>query len=179
MIVQMYNRVPIVSRLEYLDDFLRGLQNGLDQLQLEASLVERKRAFEEEKYKALGRGKVLMKKLSEAKHLLHECRILSEQLGFVTVTERTLTPNAEKYLSSSGKTKHTIFANRFLRTYQPAVDLVLLLRSLPGQELIMPTNHNKEGGVEKAGFNFKKRAQEIGLSVNIVGFMILQQILSH
>ena len=54
-------RLPRVRRFEYLIIYLESVQLGLDSEALSLRLAERKKGFEIQKLKALGRGKTFSK----------------------------------------------------------------------------------------------------------------------
>jgi len=173
-----YRSVPRVSRLEYLVDFLTAFSKGANRAELESKLIERKSWFEDEKYKAVGRGKPFGNKaLAHASSLLTDSFALSRQLGFIQGKEgdRKLTEEGQRFLSVSDYIScPNLFAQRFVRTYSSAQDLMLLLDKAPNHQITLSTQTYK-----KEGRHFTEIAKPLGLHTDVVTFIITREILSQ
>ncbi len=169
------SRVPVVSRLEYIFDFLHGLQTRSDRAALESKLAERKRQFEVEKYRALGRGNPLMKKLSRAANLLDHCETMAARMGLTEgAPEPKLTEDGMRLMSLPDDERRDAFATRFLATFSASRTFLLLLNGRFDHEILFPTEH-----VRTAGARFVDIAKPMGLSVDVVSFVVIREILSQ
>ena len=162
-------RVPRVRRLEYLIDFLRVVERGYDRGIVEQRLAERKKAFELEKYRALGRGRPFMKSLIKAKDLSRECLSLSVQVGFVERKDKpTLTDAGIYFLTLDIAGQRRIFAQRFLGTYPRFPHVLVTLSRAPGSEVVVPMKKNNRAFVEEA--------RRFDLRVNQTDFDVLRDL---
>src|SRR5208337_1075217 len=78
-----YKRVPLVKRVEYIIDLLETVKTGYSKEAADAKLAERKRSFEVEKARALGRGNPFRARLKKAARLVEFCEALCRQTGFI------------------------------------------------------------------------------------------------
>jgi hypothetical protein len=168
-------RVPRVFHLQYLTDFLSSINSGLEGAKLESKIAERKQFFENEKYKILGRGHPLMKNLSTARNLLHECFTIAYDLDFLNESNgHTLTADGKLYLSLEGIRRLDFFANRFLATYKAARNVLLVLSSQPNHEILIPTQH-----VRSIGDRFEEVGRSLGILTDVVSFIAVRDLLSQ
>jgi hypothetical protein len=167
--------VPVVLRLEYLVDYLQGVAARADPASLESILAERKRAFETEKYKALGRGRPFSRKLSYAAILVQHCGKMSSQMGFVgRGPKAALSSDGETLLHSPEKIRLDLFASRFLATYEATRKLLLLMNERINKEIVFPTEHSRTEGER-----FVDLARPSGLFVDVVSFTVIREMLSE
>ncbi len=65
---------PVVRRIEYINDYLLGVEQGFDQEELQAQLAETKKRLEREKSLAVGRGNPFKKGITRTTSLTYDCK---------------------------------------------------------------------------------------------------------
>ena len=162
-------RVPRVRRLEYLLDFLRVVERGYNREIVEQGLAERKKAFELEKYRALGRGRPFMKSLIKTKDLSRDCLSLSVRVGFVEGKDKpTLTDAGISFLTLDIAGQRRVFAQSLLDAYLHFPHILVTLSRAPRSEVIVPMKKNNRAFVEEA--------RRFGLRVNQTDFDVLRDL---
>jgi hypothetical protein len=167
-----YTRIPRVRRLEYLIDFLNVVkEHGYDKQMIMQKLAERKRAFEVEKSKALGRGKPFMQKLEVVKNLADDCLKMGVQLSFVKIKESiALSDEGELFLVDK-IIQRMIFASKFLNTYYKAAHTFLTISKQLTSEIQVPLERNK--------LIFNQEASKYGLKIDQTAFEVVRDLLSQ
>lgn len=108
---------PVVRRIEYIIDYLKGVKEGLDREELEALLAETKKRLETEKALAVGRGTPFRKDIKRTSVLTYDCKRFTEKINFVDTESGKLTGLGEKFLCSSGPEKKSILCVEFSKAY--------------------------------------------------------------
>lgn len=146
-------RIPRVRRVEYLLDFLKVVEQGYDRKLAEQKLAERKRIFEIEKNKALGRGRPFMEKLRRTKSLREDCQTLSTRLGFVRIEDKLnieLTESGEFFLNADDGERRRVLAQGLLTTHTAFSHVLLTVAKAPNSEVSLPTKKDNRSFVQKA-----------------------------
>ena len=120
-----FERIPRIRDLEYLQAFIHGLkQGGLKQAEEEVVAV--RISFEEEKDRALGKGKRL--KRVSCRSLVAECVKMCRHLGLVRKDNKTIIPieQAECIITD----RYTLL-DRLLHTYSSFRRLLLAIHHHP------------------------------------------------
>lgn len=170
-------RIPRISRMEYVIDFLTAIKEGLDTKSAEEKLARRKQSFESEKYKALGRGAPFSekqkKRLMIASSLLAECKKLSSTLGLVTHGEQTkLTTAGEKLIALPSSWQKIFFAKLLLDCYQDFRNFLMALRESPTKQVSLPdVRHSQEHK------RFRELARRYSLDVDVLSFVSIRDLL--
>lgn len=167
-------RMPRVSRVEYLLDFLKVVEQGYDRKLAEQKLAERKRIFEAEKSRALGRGRPFMEKLRRTRSLREDCQTLSTRLGFVRVEDKLnveLTESGETFLNVDEVEKRKVLAQGLLNTHTAFSHVLLTVASLPGAEVALP--------MERDNRSFVQKAVPYGIEVSQTDFDIVCELASQ
>ena len=116
-----HKRIPLVKRVEYIIDLLETVKAGYSREAAGAKLAERKRSFEVEKARALGRGNPFRARLMKATRLVEFCEMMCRQTGLVDSSTGTyrLTEKGELLLSmaSGGIETDALILDSLLRTY--------------------------------------------------------------
>src|SRR5207244_3702192 len=146
--------IPLVRRIEYLDEFLLGARDSGTMAGAEERLAAKKKFFELEKSKALGRGRPFMKKLEEAERLAEFCFTMTRQLGLVK-TNLALSVSGMTYLSESEATKRSILIKTMLKTYSRFRQLLRALSNNESKELAVP--------MERGTGVYERALESIGL----------------
>ncbi len=129
----------MVRRLEYLEEFLLGVSEGGDLQHVEDRLVAKKKLFELEKSRAVGRGRPFMKKLEEAHRLSELCQTMGRHLGLVEGGKvLSLSSSGREYLESDTDVRSRLLITRMLQTYTRFRRLVKGLAVLERNELEVP-----------------------------------------
>ncbi len=131
--------IPLVRRLEYLEEFLLGVSEGGGIQRIEERLAAKKKFFELEKSRAVGRGHPFMKKLEEARRLPELCRTMARQLGLIEGGGNLeVSALGRKYLESDDLARSQLLVRGMLQTYVRFRRLVKGLAALEGNELEVP-----------------------------------------
>ena len=83
MKLKKITRLPRVRSFQYLYDYLDAIRLNLDEKEIRLKLIERKKQFEIQKLEAVGRSKAFSKKVTIAKYLTVECKLLSNYLEYI------------------------------------------------------------------------------------------------
>lgn len=146
-------RMPRVSRVEYLLDFLKVVERGYDRKLAEQKLAERKKIFEIEKNKALGRGRPFMEKLRRTRSLREDCQTLSIRLGFASAENKLkveLTESGEVFLNVDEVERRKILAQGLLNTHTAFSHVLITVARSSGTEVALPMERDNRSFVEKA-----------------------------
>ena len=139
-----YLSIPRVRRLEYLVDLLHVVQQAGEKEAIAQKLAERKRSFEVEKSKALGRGRPFMAKLKETARLTSECLNMAAHLGFIEGRNKpALSLEGRRLLSAPEVAQKTFFIHCVLETYPQAAHVLLLISEQPDGKVVAPLKMNK------------------------------------
>jgi len=164
--------VPRVRRLEYLLDFLQVVIEGYDREVAEQKLAKRKRWFESEKSRALGRGRQFMEKLKVAEHLTLDCLNMSLHLGLIQEREKPmLTDKGQALLTSNEAMQRRLLAQSFLQTYASAPHILVHIARYPSKEVGLP--------MERKNVLFVEKATPYGLKVGQTTFEVIRDLLSQ
>jgi len=161
--------IPVVRRIEYLDDYLKSIEQGCYQDEIEEVLAERKRYFEREKILAVGRGNPYRKGIERTKRLAGHCRKLSKELGFTLEVdgEIILTEKGVQYLDLDCNDRRFFLCESFSRVYP---HLGTLINSL---------NNNHEKTITAPMLNkppFRPEIARYGMDIGQVAFDTLRDI---
>jgi hypothetical protein len=125
--------------VEYLEEFMLGVNEGGGLQRAQERLVAKKKLFELEKSRAVGRGRPFMRKLEEAKRLTELCNTMTRQLGLVGGNGHLALSSAGRdYLESNNDTRSRLLIQGMLRTYVRFRRLVWALTVLKGHEIEVP-----------------------------------------
>jgi len=139
----------LVRRLEYLEDFLQGVSEGEGIERIQERLVARKKFFELEKSRAVGRGRPFMKKLGEAHRLSELCRTMARQLGLIEGGGILQTSAiGEQYLVSDGKARSQLLIRGMLQTYVRFRSLVKCVALTDGNEIEVPMGDTRQAFID-------------------------------
>ncbi len=105
--------------------------------QIQERLVARKKAFEIEKNRAVGRGRPFMKALGEAGRLTDFTKTMAKQLGLISADLR-LSSEGEAYLKVGAKNRNAILIVRMLQTYKRYQQFLRTLAGQQARELHVP-----------------------------------------
>ena len=130
---------PVVRRLEYINDYLIGVKQGLDEDELMVQLAETKKRLEREKSLAVGRGNPYRKGIARTSSLTYDCRRVTESMRLLE--NDRLTSRGEEYLKSSDEDRRQIICEAYSSVYphfgvlvstlQQYGTLVLSMRNIP------------------------------------------------
>lgn len=166
--------IPLVRRLEYLEEFLIGASEGGGAQRIQERLVARKKFFELEKSRAVGRGRPFMKKLEEARPLSEACQKMARQLGLIEGGgSLEVSSLGMKLLESDDLARSQLLVQGMLQTYVRFRRLVKALTALEGNELEVPMGESSQRFTEvtevlnKAGLrDFNRIYFEIVLDIS-------------
>lgn len=161
--------IPLVRRLEYLDVYLGCVDRGMEKMDIEAALSERKKAFEVEKDLALGRGRPYYSTIAKAGKLIEHCLRLSRDMRYVDKvgTRSRLLDAGRRYLNADGIGRRRMFSESFSLAYPHMTALVSALSRLEGGEMVLPQMNNPE---------FKPEVERYGLSIGQINFDTLRDL---
>ena len=161
--------LPVVRRIEYLDDFLKSIEQGCSREEIEEVLAERKRYFEREKILAVGRGNPYRKGIERTSRLAGHCRKISGELGLVMELEGelTLTEKGEQYLILDEYQRKLYFCELFSRAYPHLGALVNSLNNNLEKSIIVPMKNKPP---------FRPEIARYGLEIGQVAFDTLRDI---
>jgi hypothetical protein len=149
--------IPMVRRLEYLDAFLNGVEQGLSREEILAALSERKKAFEIEKAIALGRGNPHRKDITRTKPLFKNCSELARKIGFIegARSKTTLSGLGRSYLWANEADKKKIFCEAFSCAYPHLPTIISFLNNIEGNQVVLPLQNKPlfRPEAEKNGFS--------------------------
>jgi len=123
--------------LEYLEEFLLGASEMSSLSHIQERLVARKKKFEIEKNRAVGRGRPFMKTLEEAHILTGLCSKMARQLGLVG-PHLMLSAEGESYLKADPTAKNRILTVKMVETYERFRQLLRALDQQETKELNVP-----------------------------------------
>ncbi len=167
-----YLSIPRVRRLEYLVDLLHVVQQAGDKEAIGQKLAERKRSFEVEKSKALGRGRPFMAKLKETARLTSECLNMAAHLGFIEGRNKlNLSLEGRRLVSAPEVAQRTFFIRCVLETYPQAAHVLLLISEQPDGEVVAPLKMNKA--------IFSETSKRYGLEVDQTTLEVVRDLLSQ
>ncbi len=125
--------------MEYLEEFLLAVREGGGLQRIQERLSAKKKSFELEKSRAVGRGRPFMKKLGQAQRLSELCHTMARQLGLTEeMGTLALSPRGRQYLDSNEDTRARMLIQGMLQTYVRFRRLVKWLATLEGNELEVP-----------------------------------------
>jgi len=166
--------MPRVRRVEYLLDFLKVVEQGYDRKLAEQKLADRKKTFEIEKNKALGRGRPFMEKLRRTQSLRNDCQTLSTRLGFASIGDRLkpeLTESGELFLNSNDAERRKILAQALLNTHTAFSHVLLTVARAPEAEVVLP--------MKKDNISFVQKAAPYGFEVSQTDFEVVCELASQ
>lgn len=170
-----YRRVPLVKRVEYILDLLETVNRGYSREAAEAKLAERKRSFEVEKARALGRGNPFTARLKQAGRLAEFCERLCRQTGLIESASgiHRLTSNGERILgmSSEGIEPDALLLESLLRTYPSFQQVISAINSAEKCEVILPST--------KLRALYAEYAKRYDISVDMWTFDIVRDLTSQ
>lgn len=165
----------MVKRTEYLFDFLEIVKNGYSKEAAETRLAERKRLFEIEKMRAVGRGDPSTARLKKTARLFYFTQTLSRQIGLVEVRDGTycLTKSAEdllRIIEQEGE-PGAFLLNVLLRTYPSFQQVIVAISATKGHEAILPSTDIKSV--------FSEHAAQYEIPVDLWTFDIVRDLCSQ
>jgi hypothetical protein len=170
----MYKRIPPVFSLEYLRVFLKVIdKEGYDRKAIRNAIFNERLKFEEEKFKAIGKGYRL--KTVKSERLVENCYQLSAKIGLLQRTNGgvMLSDEAREFLSHDvtyPKTK-SMFLGKLFNTYIPANEVYTCIRKQAKNELLLPMG--KETAL------FKSFADKYQLNVDKIQFAVVRDLLTQ
>jgi hypothetical protein len=144
----MYRRIPRVFRLEYLLTFLKVIsKEGLyDRDEVKRAIFEQRSKFEEEKFKALGRGYRL--KTAKSEDLITSCYQLCTQTGILRRINSNLilTEDAKKMLQLGIKDFNlkALLIGKLINTYLPMRNLLFFIRDQKEGKVVLPLGKKRD-----------------------------------
>ncbi len=172
-------RVPRIARLEFITDFLEGLNEGLDDEKLEQKLASRKFEFEREKYRALGRGAPFSEKqkkvLSVGRFKLSDCEKMCSILGLIYSNGRfKLSDMGNRILRLKSREQRDEFGSLFLNNFLEFANFLLQLNISSGKELSLPDiRHSSSKQL------FGELAKSFGIDLDAISFNHMRDLLSQ
>jgi hypothetical protein len=167
--------VPLIKRVEYVFDFLEVVKNGYSRELAEAKLAERKKFFEIEKARAVGRGRPFTPGMKKAKKLVEFCITLSRQTRLVWPVDRTyqLSESGRRVLeiAAEGQEPDAFLLNALLRTYPSFLQTILAIDAAKDHEVILP--------ITKVKSVFSEHASRYGIVVDLWTFDIVRDLCSQ
>jgi hypothetical protein len=167
--------VPSVKRTEYLFDFLEVVRNGYSREVVEAKLAERKRFFEIEKARALGRGRPFTLSLKKASGLVRFCQEMSRHTRLVEAADGSyrLTSNGERLLQMTSDRKETdaLILKSLLEVYPTFLEIISAIDATKSDEIVLPLTRSKEV--------FTEAALRCNILVDLWGFAIVRDLCSQ
>jgi len=167
-------RIPRVRRVEYLLDFLKVVEQGYNRKLVEQKLGERKKIFEIEKNRALGRGRPFMDKLMRTQSLREDCRILSTRLGFARSKDKLrlgITENGKVFLNQNSAERRKLLAQGLLKTFTAFSHILLTIAHAPKVEVDLP--------MKKDNRFFSQKAADYGFEVGQTDFEVICDLASQ
>ena len=170
-----HKRIPLVKRVEYIIDLLETVKTGYSREAAGVKLAERKRSFEVEKARALGRGNPFRARLLKATRLVEFCEMMCRQTGLVDSSTGTyrLTENGELLLSMASKGIETdaLILDSLLRTYPGFQQMIGAINETQGREAILPST--------KLRNLYSEYAERCNLTVDMWTFDIIRDLASQ
>jgi hypothetical protein len=167
--------VPSVKRTEYLFDFLEVIRIGYSRETVEAKLADRKRSFEIEKARALGRGRPFTSRMKKASGLARFCQEMSRHTGLIETADGSyrLTNKGERLLQMAlqGQETDAPILKLLLEVYPSFLEIVTAIDSANGDEIILPLTRSKE--------IFSEAALPCNILVDLWGFAIVRDLCSQ
>jgi hypothetical protein len=167
--------VPLVKRVEYILDLLETVNAGYSREAAEAKLAERKRSFEVEKARAVGRGNPFTARLKKAGRLAEFCETLCRQTGLVESRSGVyhVTEYGEHILRmfSEGIEPDALLLESLLRTYPSFLQVISAINFAEGREVILPST--------KLRALYAEYAKRYGISVDMWTFDIVRDLTSQ
>ena len=140
MLVKL-TKPPVIRRLDYINNYLEGVKQGLDKEELEECLAETKKRLETEKALAVGRGNPFRKNINKTSNLTYDCKRITVAMHLIEDEAIILTELGEKYLQSSDPERKAIICEAYskayphfgelLKTLQKHGTMVLPMRNIP------------------------------------------------
>jgi hypothetical protein len=167
--------VPLVKRVEYIFDVLDTVNIGYSREAAEAKLAERKRSFEVEKARAVGRGNPFTARLKKAARLAEFCETLCRQTGLIESRSGVyhLTDDGKHALrmSSGGIEPDSLLLECLLRTYPSFQQVIGAINTANGCEVVLPST--------KLRALYGEYAARYGISVDMWTFDIVRDLTSQ
>jgi hypothetical protein len=174
-IIAEHKRVPLVKRVEYILDLLETVEGGYSRETAEAKLAERKRSFEVEKARALGRGNPFTARLKKAGRLVEFCEALCRQTGLIESASGIyrLTSNGARILgmSSEGLEPDALLLESLLMTYPSFQHVISTINSAEGREVVLPST--------KLRALYAEYARRYGFNIDMWTFDIVRDLTSQ
>jgi hypothetical protein len=171
-----HRRVPLVKRAEYLFDFLEVVKNGYSREVAEAKLAERKKSFEIEKARAVGRGRPFTPTLKKATSLVKHCETLCRQTGLVKFEDATcrLTKSGSRLLQMivEGQEPDAFLLDTLLTTYPSFGQVIVAINAAKDHEVVLPSTMVK--GVFRTVF--PEHAARYGIFANLWTFDVVRDL---
>jgi hypothetical protein len=164
-------RIPRVSRVEYLFTFLEGISKKLSTEELSTTLGKCKLSFEEKKYEALGRGRPLAKKFAVAKSLVNECMSLAKRLRLLDSEGKSLTPKGVQLLRLPPNKKRDMLAQLYINSFEIVKAILVKMNFEKNKEFSLPDYRR---GKFKEFNNF---ISNYGLTIDVLSFIAVRDIL--
>jgi hypothetical protein len=170
-------RVPRVSRLEYVVDFLDALDKGLSREQVEEKVAARKQEFEVEKYRALAKGAPFSERqkqrLMNAGFIIEELELLCRALGLVNRAATAVEEPGRALLALAPERRKTYFGRLLFEAYPVFGAFLLALKDSPDQKLSFPdVRHSAEHA------KFRQVARAYGLDMEVLTFTTIRDLLA-
>jgi hypothetical protein len=147
-ISMMYRRIPRVFRLEYFLTFLKVVskEGRYDREKVKEAIFHQRSEFEEEKFKALGRGYRL--KATKSEDLVTSCYQLCTQTGILRRINGDLVPtkDAKKMLQLGIKDFNlkALLIDKLINTYLPMRNLLFFIRDQKEGKVVLPLGKKRD-----------------------------------
>lgn len=158
MVVKL-KKPPVIRRLDYINDYLEGVKQGLDKEELEERLAETKKRLETEKALAVGRGNPFRKDIKKTSNLTYDCKRITASMQLIEDEPTTLTELGKKYLQSSDPERKAIICEAYSKAYPHFGELIKALQK--HGTMVLPMRNKPE---------FRPEIQKYGLDMHQVAF---------
>jgi hypothetical protein len=167
-----YRRVALIRRVEYILDFLEVVRDGYSKEAAEARLAERKKSFEVEKARAVGRGRPFTSRLKQAWGLRTFTERLSRRIALADMKNGTLvlTENGKRFLEMSTEAKYAFLLRMLLVTYPSFWEVLSAIDAAEGHEVVFPLAVKSD---------FSGHARRHGISCDVWTFHVVRDLCSQ
>ncbi len=173
MKLKKIKRLPRVRSFEYLYDYLDGIKLNLDEKEIRLKLIEKKKQFEIQKLEAIGRSKAFSNKVTVAKYLIVECRLLSNYLEYINNVYGRITISNQglELLEKDLIERKEDLSSKYINKFYFAEYFFNILISYKNPEFILP--------IKKDNITFKTIAQKQQLHMDQTNYEIVRDSFNY
>lgn len=173
MKLKKITRLPRVRSFQYLYDYLDAIRLNLDEKEIRLKLIERKKQFEIQKLEAVGRSKAFSKKVTIAKYLTVECKLLSNYLEYINnINGRvTISNQGLELLEKDLIERKEDISSKYINKFHFAEYLFNIFISNKNPEFVLP--------IKKDNTNFKTIAQKQNLHIDQTNYEIVRDAFNY